>query len=237
MGRQLLPVDQNPSWIAQGPEVFDEGGGGGKGKVIGIVLAVVLLAGIAFGAYWLWGRDSGSGQAGGDTSTSSTPTTTSSTPPPDPLPVGEIPGKVSTNKAVTDFSAVPNLKYLLDSEAALYTSSGASKTKLAQFTLDDGSKGIVLIVQATDTATAVSAAQGLHNIQVNNGMLEVADSPAGVSSGEVDAKNGQNARVRGHYSSKDLIVRLDVAAPTLAAAQKGYAESLEAQLEALPADG
>ncbi|MDU0293448.1 hypothetical protein [Saccharothrix longispora] len=236
-GDSFSPVDQNPSWIAQGPEVFDEGGGGGKGKVIGIVLAVVLLAGIAFGAYWLWGRDSGSGQAGGDTSTSSTPTTTSSTPPPDPLPVGEIPGKVSTNKAVTDFSAVPNLKYLLDSEAALYTSSGASKTKLAQFTLDDGSKGIVLIVQATDTATAVSAAQGLHNIQVNNGMLEVADSPAGVSSGEVDAKNGQNARVRGHYSSKDLIVRLDVAAPTLAAAQKGYAESLEAQLEALPADG
>ncbi|MGM1058211.1 hypothetical protein [Saccharothrix sp. Mg75] len=236
-GDSFSPVDQNPSWIAQGPEVFDEGGGGGKGKVIGIVLAVVLLAGLAFGAYWLWGRDNGSTQAGGDTTTSSTPTTTSSTPPPDPLPVGEIPGKVSTNKAVTDFTAVPNLKYLLDSEAALYTAAGGTKTKLAQFTLDDGSKGIVLIVQATDATAAATAVQGLFNTQVNNGMTQFNGGPAGVSTGEIDAAGGQNARVRGHYSSKDLIVRVDVAAPTLAAAQKGYEQALEAQLEVLPTDG
>ncbi|MDQ2583125.1 hypothetical protein [Saccharothrix yanglingensis] len=236
-GDSFSPGDQNPSWIAQGPEVFDESGGGGKGKVVGIVVAVVLLAGIAFGAYWLWGRDSGSDQAGGGTSTSSTPTTTSSTPPPDPLPVGEIPGKVSTNKAVTDFSAVPNLKYLLDSEAALYTAAGATKTKLAQFTLDDGSLGVVLIVQATDATAASAAAEELFNTQINNGMAQHDGGPAGVSTGEIDAANGQNARVRGHYSSKDLIVRVDVAAPTLAAAQKGYEEALDAQLEVLPTDG
>ena len=230
--------DANPSWIAQGPEVFDDSGGGGKGKVIGIVVAIVLLAGIAFGAYWIWGRGESTPTAGGGTTeTTAPPTTTTSQPPPDPLPLGDIPGKVSTNKAVTDFSGVPKLNYLLESEAALYTTAGATKTKLTQFALDDGSKGIILIVQGSDATAAAAAALGLHNTQINNGMTQVTDGPAGVMAGQIDAKDGQNARVRGHYSSKDLIVRVDVAASSLAAARKHFDEALEAQLEVLPADG
>ncbi|WP_158850555.1 hypothetical protein [Saccharothrix deserti] len=236
-GDSYSPVgDANPSWIAQGPEVFDESGGG-KGKVIGIVVAVVLLAGIAFGAYWIWGR--GDSTTAGGTTTQAPASTTSTTPsaPPDPLPVGEIPGKVSTNKAVTEFTAVPGLKYLLESESALYTTAGASKTKLAQFTLDDGSQGVILIVQGTDATAAAAAALGLHNTQLNNGMTQITDGPAGVMAGQLDAKGADKARVRGHYSSKDLIIRVDVAAPTLAAARKGFDEALTAQLEVLPADG
>ncbi|NUT53643.1 MAG: hypothetical protein HOV94_41100 [Saccharothrix sp.] len=236
-GDSYSPVDANPSWIAQGPEVFDDSGSGGKGKIIGVVVAVVLLAGIAFGAYWIWGRGGSTPSAGSTTETTASPTTTTTTTPPDPLPIGKVPGKVSTNKAVTDFTGVPKLGYLLDSEIALYTSSGGTKTKLAQFTLDDGSKGIILIVQGTDATAAAAAALGLHNTQINNGMTQVTDGPAGVMAGSIDAKDGQNARVRGHYSSKDLIVRVDVAAPSLAAARKGFDEALEAELDVLPADG
>ncbi|ROP39256.1 hypothetical protein [Saccharothrix texasensis] len=236
-GDNYSPIgDANPSWIAQGPEVFDDSGSG-KGKVIGIVVAVVLLAGIAFGAYWIWGRGESSSTAGGNTTETTATTTTTSQPPPDPLPLGEIPGKVATNKAVTDFTAVPNLKYLLDSEAALYTTAGATKTKLTQFTLDDGSKGIILIVQGTDAASAAAAVLGLHNTQINNGMTQVTDGPAGVLAGQIDAKDPQLARVRGHYSSKDLIIRVDVASSTLTAARKGFDEALEAELEVLAADG
>lgn len=237
-GDSYSPVgDANPSWIAQGPEVFDDSGSGGKGKVIGIVVAIVLLAGIAFGAYWIWGRGGSTPAADSGSQTPTATTTTTPPPPPDPLPVGDVPGKVSTNKAVTDFAKVPDLKYLLESESALYTTAGASKTKLAQFTLDDGSKGIILIVQCSDAAAAAAGTVGLHNTQINNGMVQVTGTPSGVMAGQIDAKDGQNARVRGHYTSKDLIVRVDVAAPTLAAARKGFDDALDAELEVLSADG
>lgn len=237
-GDSYSPIgDANPSWIAQGPEVFDDSGSG-KGKVIGIVVAIVLLAGIAFGAYWIWGRGESSPTAGGTTTeTPAATTTTTSQPPPDPLPLGDIPGKVTTNKALTDFTGVPKLDYLLESEVALYTTAGATKTKLTQFTLDDGSRGIVLIVQGSDAAAAAAAALGLHNTQINNGMTQVTDGPAGVMAGQIDAKGGQNARVRGHYSSKDLIIRVDVASSSLVVARKGFDDALEAQLEVLAADG
>ncbi|MBW4719538.1 hypothetical protein [Saccharothrix obliqua] len=229
--------DAGPSWIAQGPEVFDEGGGGGKKKVIGIVVAVVLLAGIAFGAYMIWGRGESTASGGNTETTSTTPTTTTTTAPPDPMPIGKLAGKVTQNKSVTAFSAVPNLKYLLDSEAQAYTTAGAGKAKLAQFTLDSGASGVILIVQASDDKAANAAALALHEIQLGNGMTVFKDSPTTVLTGQIDSANGSNARVRGHYGSDGMIVRVDVAAPNLTAAQKGFTEVLEAELKVLKADG
>lgn len=232
-------TDPNPSWIAQGPEVFDEDGGGGKKKVIGIVVAVVLLAGIAFGAYMIWGRGGSSPSAGGDQTTAQTTTSTSTTPsaPPDPMPIGKFSGKVTQNKNVTAFTAVPGLKYLLDSETQAYTTAGAGKAKLVQFTLDGGAQGVILIVEASDATAANAAATALHEIQLGNTMTPFKDAPATVLVGQIDAANGGNARVRGHYGSDGMIVRVDVAAPTLAAAQKGFTEVLDAQLKVLKADG
>ncbi|GAA0224244.1 hypothetical protein GCM10010492_23000 [Saccharothrix mutabilis subsp. mutabilis] len=231
--------DPNPSWIAQGPEVFDEDGGGGKKKIIGIVVAVVLLAGIAFGAYMIWGRGGSSPTGGGDQTTAQATTPTSTTPsaPPDPMPIGKFAGKVNQNKNVTAFSAVPGLKYLLDSETQAYTTAGAGKAKLVQFTLDGGGQGVILIVEASDATAANAAATALHEIQLGNSMTAYKEAPATVLVGQIDAVNGQNARVRGHYGSEGMIVRVDVSAPTLAAAQKGFTEVLDAQLKVLKADG
>ncbi|MFD4672872.1 SHOCT domain-containing protein [Lentzea sp. NPDC058450] len=224
----------SPGW-SHGPEVFDEGSKGGKGKIIGIVLAVVLLAGLGFGAYWLWGRGGTDNNAGGDPS-STTSTSTTPSAPPDPLPAGKLPGKVAENKQVKDFTPVPTLKYLLDSEVLSYNVSGASKTKLVQFTTDDGAKGILLIVQAKDAAAAKTAARELADIQINNGMVEASGQPTGVLVGNLDAKGQEEARVRGHYTSKDLIIRLDMTAKTLDSAQKNFKDALDAQLKALSAD-
>lgn len=231
--------DPNPSWIAQGPEVFDEDGGSGKKRVIGVVLAIVLLAGIAFGAYMIWGRGGSSPSAGGDQTTAQSTTSTSTTPsaPPDPMPIGKFSGKVTQNKNVTAFTAVPNLKYLLDSETQAYTTAGAGKAKLAQLTLDGGVQGVILIVEATDATAANAAATALHEIQLGNGMTPFAEAPTTVLVGQIDAAGGGNARVRGHYGSEGMIVRVDVAAPALAAAQKGFKEVLDAQLKVLKADG
>jgi hypothetical protein len=224
----------SPGW-SHGPEVFDESGGGGKGKVIGIVLVVVLLAGLGFGAYWLWGRGGSSNNAGGETTTT-TSTSTKPSAPPDPMPAGKLPGKVAENKQIKEFTPVPTLKYLLDSEILSYNTAGAGKTKLVQFTLDDGSKGILLIVQAKDAEAAKTAANELHAIQINNGMAAATGMPTGVLVDTVDAKAPDNARVRGHYTSKDLIIRLDMSSKTLDAAQKNFKDSLDAQLKVLSAD-
>lgn len=236
LGGDFDAINQpSPAW-SHGPEVFDESSDkGSTGKVIGIVLAVVLLAGVGFGAYWLWGRGGSDPNAGGQTST---PASTSTKPsaPPDPLPAGKLPGKVAENKQVKDFTPVPTLKYLLDSEILSYNVAGADKTKLVQFTLDDGSKGILLIVKAKDATAAKTAAKELHDIQINNGMTEATGMPNGVLVGTVDAKAPDNARVRGHYTSKDLIIRLDMSSKTLESAQKNFKDSLDAQLKALSAD-
>lgn len=237
VGGNFDSINQPSSGWSHGPEVFDDSdGGGGKGKIIGIVLAVVLLAGLGFGAYWLWGRGGSDPNAGGQTTATSSTSTTPSAPP-DPLPAGKLPGKVAENKQVKDFTPVPTLKYLLDSEILSYNAAGASKTKLVQFTTEDGSKGILLIVQGKDAAAAKVAAKELHDIQINNGMTEATGMPNGVLVGNLDAKAPENSRVRGHYTSKDLIIRLDMSAKTLDAAQKNFKESLDAQLKALSADG
>ncbi len=233
----LPSLDLGNAWgVKQGPEVFDDTGGGGKaGKIIGVVVAVVLLAGIAFGAYMLWGRGDGEPSAGGDTSptTSSAPHTMSSTKPADPLAVGKLPGTVNERKDITAFDSVPGLNYLTQDEITAYTDCGAGKTKLASTSMGEGFDGALLLVQVTDNAAAKTAAEQLAQIQVTNGM-QLVSSVQGVNVTQVDAKDGNPARIRGHYASGKAVVRVDVTGPDLAATQQKFTEMLQAQLEVLP---
>jgi hypothetical protein len=61
--------------------------------------------------------------------------------------------------------------------------------------------------------------------------------PAGVFVTQVDAKDGNDARVRAHYVSADYIVRVDVSGKDLASTLKNFNDLLSAQLKALPANG
>ncbi|KAA2263698.1 hypothetical protein F0L68_09405 [Solihabitans fulvus] len=154
------------SWgMRQGPEVFDDKPGGNKaGKVIGIVLAIVVLAGLGFGGYMLWGKGSG----GGDVAASTTTTTTTKTTPPKPkVPPGpfvEVPGGTSQFNAVSIANAlqakVPTLE-----EATLLQNNGVTEVRFVLSQDTDLNQGIWGFVPSTgtDPAAVLNAIDQLYN--------------------------------------------------------------------------
>lgn len=222
----------------QGPEVFDDKPGkGGKNKVIAIVAAVVLLGGIAFGAYWLWGRGDTSASGGGTAGDPSTSAQTTPAPPPDPLPVAELPGREIPHNDVKTFGDVPDLKYLNDDELTSYQAVDPGEAKIAVRILDNDNQAILLLTKVGNIADATTEAGTLAQIQQNNGASKVDDAPDGIYVTEIDKKDKQPAQVRGHYVSGDVLVRIEVSGDTLTSVRKDFDTVLAAQTEVLPADG
>jgi hypothetical protein len=247
-GDQFPPIapPTEPDWVTQGPEFTkDTEEKGRTGKIVGAVLAVVLLAGIAFGAWWLWGRDSGEPTAGpgggektsqqpGPTSESSAPTTPE--PPKDPLPIAELPGNPEEHPEVTTFPDMEDKNYLNDKELSAYEKAGAGDTKFHVQHLGDGVTA-VLVLAATDSGKKAEAAvKQLRKIQISNGAKDARKSPENVYVTEYT--NKKNAEIRAHYVSGNVIVRIEVKSDQgLKAARADFLEVLNAQLEELPADG
>jgi hypothetical protein len=229
-------INQPAGW-SHGPEVFDESSGGGKGKVIAIVLTLVLLAGLGFGAYWLWGRGGGDNNA--NTNTSTNPTSTKPSPPPDPLQIGQIAGNPKQQVEITSFEQVEALKppYLTPNEIEAYKTAGPGRAKLFVASPAEGASTTLMIVSATEDAAANNCAIELRTVQVTNGMEEVtSDVPNKVHVTQVPPKDGAPARIRGHYSSKKYVVRIDVTAKTLDEAMTIFKAAAENQLKAMPTD-
>lgn len=229
-------INQPGGW-SHGPEVFDEGGGKGKGKIIAIVVTVLLLVGIGFGAYWLAGR--GGNDPNAQNTTAGPTTSTKPSAPPDPLQIGQIAGSPKQQSEIVDFAGVEALKppYLTPNEIEAYKTGGGGRAKLYVASPAQGSSTTVMLVSATDDAAANNTALELKNVQITNGMEAVTtDVPDKVNVTQVPPKDNAPARIRGHYSSKKYVVRVDVTAATLAEATTLFKEAMELQLKAMPTD-
>lgn len=248
-GDEFPPIapPSEPDWVTQGPEFAkDPEEKGRTGKIVGAVLAVVLLAGIAFGAWMLWGQDNGDPSAnpdgGGQTSEQPPPSKTSSAPsspaaPPDPLPIAELPGQPEEHPEVTTFSDMEDKNYFNSKELKAYDRAGVGATKFHVQHL--GSDGDVTIVLAsTDSGKdGAPAVKQLSKIQVQNGSKADKDAPANVQV-TVNTQNKKRPEIRAHYLSGNVIVRLELRSEkSLKAAREAFDEVLNAQLEELPADG
>lgn len=231
-----LVAPGSSDWLVQGPEGFDEKPGSNKGKIIAVVVAVVVLVGLALGAYLIWGRGGSSDQAGGSTSAASS---VSAQPKPQPeFPLGQLPAGVLIAPAIKSVAQVFDLNppYLIDAEKQAYQTAGTTDAELATGKLDDGSSVTILLVKAKDAQNAFAAAQQLTAVQISNGRTQDNSVPSGVQAATLDAKDGQNAGIRGHYSHGNVIVRIDVTAPTLAQATQDFNTLLAAEIKAIAPD-
>jgi len=87
------------SWIRQGPEAFNSGSGN-RSRIIGITVAVLLVAGLAVGGVLLFTNQSGTTQASPPPATTQSPPTTTKVKLPQPPPVKAAP--VDTPHALVD---------------------------------------------------------------------------------------------------------------------------------------
>lgn len=239
------PVPTNaPDWIRQGPETFRDGKRDhGKGKIIAAVLTVLLVGGLAFGAYWVWGGTAGtpSGEPGDSQPvpppTSPKPTKTTTSKPPDPLPVADLPGSLEKHTDIKAFTDIPKLNYLNQAELDVYNVAGPTDAKFNVRHLPNGNTAVFLMAKAADMAVARTAAVALKDIQISNGATLAANPPAGVLVTEIEAKEGQPAQVRCHYAYGGVIVRVEIwNAAGLAAVRADSVPVLQAQLKLMPAD-
>lgn len=229
----LMPSG-DPGWVQQGPESFDDKPGkGNTKKIVSIVATVVVLAGIALGAYLLWGTGSG----GGHEPARSSAAQPASQAPPDPLAVANIPGVAESHENVTTFNAVPGLNYLNSNELSTYSSAGAAATKYVVHHLDDGNTVVLLLTEVNSPVAAQNAANQLMSIQIRNGASRLNDSPNGVYASSIKAKDSNPAQVRGHYAHGDVIVRVEVSGTNQQAAQTDFSNVLTSQMQVLPANG
>nr|WP_237439996.1 hypothetical protein [Amycolatopsis rubida] len=230
----LGPSGGDSEWVRQGPEYFSDKPKKGNGKKIGaIVGAVIVLAGIAFGAYWLWGRDSGGGGTE-QTSAQHQPGPSSAPKPPDPLGVATMPGKAETHDDITSFSQVDTLKYLNPQELSAYQAAGASKVKFVVYHLEDGNLITLFLAQASSPTAAKTAAEKLMEVQTTNGAKRDTTAPNGVYATSIDAKEGQSAQSRGHYAHGNVVVRVEVSGKAQTATD--FTTALNQQLTVLTAD-
>lgn len=241
---QELPPAAPPAedWVEQGYESGADGEKGKAGRIVGVVLTVLLLAGIAFGAYWLWGRDSdpSASGGGGEPTTTAPVTTTTQEPEPEPekLPIAELEGEAATYDDITSFDGVDGLNYLVDEETSAYEKADAGETRFQVHTLPNKTKVVLLLTQASSATDAKAAAKKLGRIQITNGAKRGSGAPSGITVTEFTNPKDKSVQIRAHYASGDVIVRIEIRSDKgLKAARADLKTVLNAQLEVLPADG
>lgn len=241
-GHDLPPLSStaNPSWIRQGPEVFETGDRSGTGKVLLIVLAVVLVAGIGVGAYFLFTPDQTEPVTQPTTTNQPTATTTTPAQPNDDLYVAELPGNAEIPdhiKSFADFETDELGKLLTSEETAAYNEVNPSKCRVTVSDLDNEAHAYILTVETDSESSAAHARDGLVELQTKYSMQPYSGgSPEGVKSTQFAKTGDIPATIRAHYAHKTTIVRVQIYGNDLDEIGPVFDEILQKQLKALPAD-
>ncbi|WP_090060547.1 hypothetical protein [Lentzea fradiae] len=223
LGGDFDQINQPPSW-SHGPEVFDESGGGGKGKIFAIIGVVLVLALVGGGVWWF---TSGSKAGGDNNATSAPPTTpppTTSTSAGPKLPLAGLPGKVdpaNTGPLSVERAAKEKTQFSPD-EGALLTACGA-EDGVSQVLFADDWFTQVHTFDCKDGASAATAAEAMAELQKTYGFIAGTGPkqlPAMISERAIDVPDAPfDSRV--YYVSGKTLVRVEVRARTKEAMDSG----------------
>jgi hypothetical protein len=233
-GGSDFPADT--SWVGQGPEPsFETTPAKGGKKIIAIVIAVVVLAGLGVGGYFLF---SGGGND------PAPPVAQSSTAPPPPtqkpkddLEIAKLPGDV---KETTDFAKFDDFearKVLTDEENAAVAAADPTTARMSVSNLPSGVTVVVVTVKASGAATAANSVDKLDNLQAKYKLVKyTGTAPPGVDVEQLVKEDG-SALIRAHYVHKQTIVRVQVNGSDMTGVSQAFDEILAKQLAELPANG
>ncbi|MBA3574017.1 MAG: hypothetical protein H0W37_03360 [Pseudonocardiales bacterium] len=223
-----LPPIQEPGsgWMMQGPEAFEPERESGTWKIVGAVVAVVVLLGLAIGSYALWGRD--------DTPTAQPePPAAEQRAPADPLMPADI-GGAEESKDVETFADLDAVGFLTQSELGVLENAAAGDTRLLISSFDEG-KATVLVTRVGSPEQAVVARDELTSLLLSFG-FGPRSAPPGVNAVELPDDAETTPKVRAVYLSGDILVRLEMVGQDPAGVAAKFDDVLSQQLEVLPAD-
>lgn len=233
----LPPIPEpNAGWMMQGPEFFEpEQKPSGTGRIVAIVAAVVVLAGIVVGAVFLFQPSDPVVPTTSGAAPQQPPPQASPTSPPTPQSLAaDLPGQVKDTSALQNSSQLSQLAYLDEQELDVLSGARSSEAAFA-LSEDNGTKLIILVVQ---NANAAAASDQLADLQVQFALRTISGGHTGVrvAGGDNAAETNPVVR-RAHYASGDYVVRVEASGSDVGAVQTLFQSILASQLERLPADG
>ncbi|MFC0115799.1 hypothetical protein [Kibdelosporangium aridum] len=234
---QPMPSLQ-PTWLAQGPEVFAEDTKKKGGKTAKILVAVVLVIGLAVGGYFIFFTGSSNNEPGA-TAPPPTPTQppTTTPKPRDNLSITDLPGKAGDYGQVKTFADAQQVKFLTADEIRILTDAGAGKARLAVSDTPEGLNPTIFTTETTSAETAATARDKLGEQQLIYGMTALENQPTGVLAAKIDKTDKTPAVIRAHYAHKGTLVRIQVTGNDLVTVTELYNDLLAEQLKILAANG
>ncbi|ALG05597.1 hypothetical protein [Kibdelosporangium phytohabitans] len=239
MDDQPMPSLQ-PTWLAQGPEVFAEDKGSKFGKGAKILVALVLVIGLGVGAYFVFFTGKDNNQPGAiEPQPSPSPTsTTKPKPPRDELSIADMPGKLNEKyNNVKTFADAKAENFLTPTEVQILTDAGAGKARLAVSDTPESINPSVFTTQTTSAETATVARDKLAEQQIANGAKALDNQPTGVVASKYDKTANTPAFIRAHYAHKGTLVRIQVVGNDLVTVTEVFNDLLAEQLKILAANG
>jgi hypothetical protein len=232
-GGSEFPADT--SWVGQGPEPsFETAPAKGSKKIIAIVIAVVVLAGLGVGGYFLF--------SGGNEQTPPVAQSSTAPPPPtqkpmDDLEIAKLPGDV---KETTDFAKFDDFearKVLTDEENDALAAANPTTARMSVSNLPSGVTVVVVTAKTSGASAAANAVDKLGTLQAKYKLTKyTGTSPQGVDVVQLVKEDG-SALIRAHYVHKQTVVRVQVNGADMAGVSQAFDEILAKQLAELPANG
>lgn len=236
---QSDPIQEpNAGWMMQGPESFEaEPRESGAMRIVAVAAAVVVLIGIAVGAWFLFGRGHATVAEPQPATQQQAPPATTTEAPVDPLAPAEV-GGVKEIKPATSFPDVEAAGFLTDPEKEAFRAANAGQSRLLITNFPEG-KATILVARTASSASSLTAKEKLAALQVDYGFAE-RTAPPGVDSLELLNRTDNPPILRAVYVSRGLLIRIEMKgnAPgeDPAGAIAKFEQVLTQQLEKLPAD-